>query len=86
MAKHFSAMNIKAIITVNSQMKTTILLPVMTSKEIMKHEALFVCRVFMMLTHADPVAGSTRQNFVLDVVSSIDFVNLNTFKSEFTSI
>ena len=39
-----------------------------------------------MLTHADPVAGSIRQNFALDMVSPTDFVNSNTFKSKFTGI
>lgn len=39
-----------------------------------------------MLTYADPVAGSIRQNLGLDVVSPTDFFNPNTFKLEFTSI
>lgn len=39
-----------------------------------------------MQTHADPVAGSAKQNFAFDMVSPTDFVKPNTFKSDFIRI
>lgn len=86
MAKHFSPTDIKSITTVNSQMKTTVLLPVAASKMTTKHEVQFVCRVFLMLIYIDPVAGNIRKNSVLDMVSPTDSANPKAFKSKFTRI
>lgn len=86
MGKEFSAIDIKAVTTVISQMKTTVGLSLMSSRTITESEAQYVCKVFPTLTHSDPAAGSIKQNFALDLVSSGVSTCPSTFKSELTGI